>query len=194
MCQIPGTEIVLPRKNIVLTVDAFPSIFPNLPKYLTSTMAAMKRNDPQERKRKYCETENQKFENWLTEDNFKTLEEVVLNQTKFRNEGWIIQKKNETLYFLKIIFQEIPKLKHILILDRRLNITVISDNVEISANRFEFVLGLELCCNSYGKLDNLLNAIEKLPENSYGITDRIEFIKKIYLLVSKNVVVTTSFQ
>lgn len=70
---IVGTEIVLPCKKIALTNDAFPSIFPNLPKYLTSYSSSVERNDPQERKRKYYEMENEKYENWLTEDYFNSL-------------------------------------------------------------------------------------------------------------------------
>lgn len=171
---------MLPRKKIALTNDAFPSIFPNLPKYLTLNSSSVERNNPQERKRKYYEMENEKYENWLREDNFNSLEEVFLNQRKFRHEDWVIEKK-DSLYFLKVIFQDIPVLKHVLILDSNFKVKVISDNIKVNTKCFEYILGSELCCNSYGKLGNLLNAISNLPEK-LDISDRLESITNVLTL------------
>lgn len=39
---IKGEEVLLPRTKPILTADAFPSIFPNLPKYITRKMAPMR--------------------------------------------------------------------------------------------------------------------------------------------------------
>ena len=71
-----------------MTDDAFPTIFPNLPKYLSSQSSVTKRIDPQERKRKYHELENKKYENWLEEDTFNNLDEIIDQTSKFRNEQW----------------------------------------------------------------------------------------------------------
>jgi len=62
-----GEKLSLDRKKIKLTDDAFPSVFPNLPAYLSIHVPA-KRKDPDDR-RKAAEQHSQEVANWLATDN-----------------------------------------------------------------------------------------------------------------------------
>ena len=60
-----GSILTAPRKIPKLSPDAYPSIFPNTPSYLT-TEVPLPRSDPEERRRAVDLREQAKFDEWVS--------------------------------------------------------------------------------------------------------------------------------
>lgn len=69
-----GIKRAFPRKRPILHSEAVPTLFPNLPKYLSKPLA-MIRQDPEIRRETAVKKQEQKIEQWLQNDiilNFET--------------------------------------------------------------------------------------------------------------------------
>lgn len=82
-----------------------------------------------------------------------TIEEVSPNQMKSRSNEFLNDKKES--YFVNTL-QELLVFKHVLILQSHFKVQVIPGGIEINVKRIAFTLGLDLRCNSCGKLHNPL--------------------------------------
>jgi len=62
-----GTILTVPRKNTKLAPDAYPTIFPNTPSYL-SLEPSRKRKAPEERRLEMSVRDERQFEQWMSDD------------------------------------------------------------------------------------------------------------------------------
>jgi hypothetical protein len=93
----------LPRQKLALTKDAYPSIFPSLPKHLTS-IPPVKRTDPEARKATFIEKENlEADQEWLLNDTFQNLNDVIVgvNQGKINCKDWLVNHHENQFFFLQ---------------------------------------------------------------------------------------------
>ena len=67
-----GTVICVPRSNPKLTEDAYPSIFPNVPSYL-SEIPPVKRKNPDTRRAEMSARDDQVLLDWMCDDKIKDL-------------------------------------------------------------------------------------------------------------------------
>ena len=63
MIRPNGSELIVPRKKITLTSDAFPTIFNNIPGYLTEHLPPQ-RKDPNERRKAIIKRDETEFAEW----------------------------------------------------------------------------------------------------------------------------------
>jgi hypothetical protein len=104
----------LPRQKLALTKDAYPSIFPSLPKHLTS-IPPVKRTDPEARKATFIEKENlEADQEWLLNDTFQNLNDVIVgvNQGKINCKDWLVNHHENQFFFFKINCQLTPSLDY----------------------------------------------------------------------------------
>ena len=73
MTRADGTVIVGQRSRPALTKDAYPSLFPNQPSYL-SKEPPPKRTNPDERHDRVAARCEQGYENWMNEDKIESFE------------------------------------------------------------------------------------------------------------------------
>jgi len=71
-----GIERSFPRKRPILLPQAIPTLFPNLPKYLSKPLMTTKRQDPETKRRALIKQQEEKTEEWLHSD-------IILNYEKF---------------------------------------------------------------------------------------------------------------
>lgn len=62
-----GEEIIVPRKHWSLTKDAFPTVFQNLPTYLSSALPVARQN-PETRREQMASVYEEKNLDWLKLD------------------------------------------------------------------------------------------------------------------------------
>ncbi|GFO30720.1 THAP domain-containing protein 11 [Plakobranchus ocellatus] len=69
-----GTILSVKRDRPKLTADAFPSIFPMCPSYLSSSVAT-KRKAPDDRRNEQLKRDNESFFNWIEADKIRDFEQ-----------------------------------------------------------------------------------------------------------------------
>lgn len=168
--------MVVPRKKLELAIDAVPQIFPNLPRYLSADTAPS-RASPDVRRQERISINDKKYEKWLLEDKFSSLDEMLNNTNIFNHSKWLLKKDNNKVYFLKIDFTESPAVRAVLILDGELNVNVICDNVKVQSKNFEWILGPKLVCDSYSKLENILTSVHNSEAKNINLSDKIKYIQ-----------------
>ncbi|RZC41330.1 hypothetical protein BDFB_008625, partial [Asbolus verrucosus] len=161
------SKLCLPREKLLLKKDAYPSIFPNLPSYL-SEPTPIKRKDPSRRFSNYVERKNIKQEEQqVLQDQINNLQEVLFKMENSKLTEWITKATKDCIYFFKINFNEnIPKLTKTVILKSNLFVRIIFNDVDIDTRKYEYLLGAQLLCDTYSKLENLLNGVYNLTEKN----------------------------
>ena len=169
---------MVPRKKLELKSDAVPSIFPNVPKYLTRDNP-VHRKDPEERRNAHIEYQNQKYSQWLLDDKILNVDHILNNKSKYNHSDWMIKNNKDKLYFMKIDFNECPSLSRVLVIDKDLHVSIIADSINIEARQFYWILGSKLICDTYSKLENLLTAVNNLEGKDVSIKEKINHIQGI---------------
>ena len=70
-----GSILTVVRKNPKLTSDAYPTLFPNTPAYL-STEPPKKRKKPDERRIEMAARDDEQFEQWLANDRINSFDDL----------------------------------------------------------------------------------------------------------------------
>ena len=68
-----GYILTVPQKNPKLSPDAYPSIFPNIPSYLTSE-SSRKRKVPEQRQLEMSARDDEQFQQWLSDDQISSFD------------------------------------------------------------------------------------------------------------------------
>jgi serine protease inhibitor len=87
------------------------------------------------------------------------------------------QKKKKNFYFLKIDLTDFPKLKTV-ILDAKLSVRIIFNEVEIDLQKYEHFLGAQHLCDSCSKLEILLNAVDNLTDAQVKFLELLNKVSK----------------
>lgn len=143
-----------------------PHIFPNLPAYL-STVSSTSRQNPEKRREKLSCTCDVKNLQWLKSDQ-------IIN--KYNLEEFIIVPKDNLYYFVLINFSDIPKVDISFSIDFEFNVKFFAKNNLVHNRKFKFILGANLKCDLYSKLENLISFLINNNENLDSIDDRITTI------------------
>jgi len=84
-----GSVLKVERSKPKLTVDAYPSIFPNCPTYL-STRPPVRRKRPEDRRTELEQRDDQAFAEWLETDKIKDFEDFCSSfETRVDNKIWL---------------------------------------------------------------------------------------------------------
>lgn len=157
-----------------LTRGAYPSLFPGLPKYL-SDVPSKQRTDPADRFEKLLQREQKKCEESLFKDKVTSLDELFakVHKNEIILNDWMIHKKGSFLCFFKVSFNDLKNRLNILksiILDENLKVSISIEDVTVPSRKFESILGSELLCDLYSKLENLLRFVD-----NYVVEKEIQF-------------------
>ena len=76
-----GSVLTLPRRVPKLTTDAYPSLFENVPMYLSSEPPAKRRN-PDERRNEADKRDNESFSEWMEEDKIAVFQDLKENASR----------------------------------------------------------------------------------------------------------------
>lgn len=115
----------------------------------------------------------------MTQDKINNLEDILLNieAGEICLVDWVTKKKKRKFYFLKIDLTDFPKLKTV-ILDAKLSVRIIFNEVEIDLQKYEHFLGAQHLCDSCSKLEILLNAVDNLTDAQVKFLELLNKVSK----------------
>jgi len=107
-----GSVLSVPRQRPKLTADAYPSLFPNTPSYLSSE-PARKRRTPEDRLLDQSVCDDQQFQQWLADDNicsFDMLDEKLANFVADSGSPWSIIRSDGCICLCTFDMSDVPKI------------------------------------------------------------------------------------
>ena len=191
--------------------DTFPTIFTDLPSYLT--MTHNKRKDPEERRLESDIRDKKRKvmleEEVCQEDNINSFEELkTLIRDKIDLNVWTICENIECMCLLKLNFDNLPNVSHLLKIDRELKVSMYFMNDEVPNNFPHFSNDgylrkwsqLQQCLQTFSQFEkrgadldvgfleyNFLKIIDKLIKfhSNNEVSSSLLFLKEQFELVTK---------
>src|SRR6195952_266491 len=171
MQRADGTFLVLPRKIPKLTEDAFSTIFPNLPSYLSDTLPP-KRKNPEERRKSLDNRSEALFEQWTEKDIIASFNDFCsyFLQKDLRGFNFKIVE-DQCVFFYKVELSPdllFPKISVGLKILKNLAIEVffhLNDSLtKLCNSKFKWILGDHFLCDTWSKFENLISHFNNYQE------------------------------
>ncbi|XP_023238549.1 uncharacterized protein LOC111637307 [Centruroides sculpturatus] len=137
-----GSWLIVPRLKPKITEDAYPSIFPNCPAYLSHKPPA-KRKSGNDRRKELFERDNQQFCEWCQKHiikSFADLEDGISNHVA---NSWLYLFDTEYVLLYKITMSDIPQVTHAIKLLQNFDICIYFNGTQLDNKNFERLLGSE---------------------------------------------------
>ena len=158
-----GTLLVVPRKIPKLSKDAYPSIFPNLPGYMSS-LPRPKRKCPDKRRQEVRQREEQ-AEKHLTEIySIKDYDAFLVDSARFLSkyslsDVWMFQKGSDRCCFCLISWLEARPITTCVAIDRALKVSVFENGERIHLQCLHSTEIESQFLTSWSGLQSLLNTV-----------------------------------
>jgi hypothetical protein len=154
-----GTVTKIPTKTR-LSPDAVPSIFPNLPHYL-SKKVPLPRKSPDERRLDNLARNDNLNEIFEQSDLISNFEDLILNYSSKINisDSWSIKiaSDNNKIYFYILNFaEEYIKITNQITVNRDMLVTVFLNEKKLSYNDLSWILPFNLKLSRWSEIENLL--------------------------------------
>lgn len=170
--RLDGTVITAKRGTPTLTNDAYPTIFPNQPKYMSKETPPARTN-PQKRKDKVSERDELKFQTWMANDTINSFDEFANNFMTKLSKDWLFASSDGYVSFLKVSCEDQPKLIVSFKVLKDLNVLVWYENTALDQKTFKWLLGSENKCDRWSKFENLLSHLNSYPESAVTDVDKL---------------------
>ena len=175
MTRDDGTVIVALRSRPALTTDAYPSLFPNQPSYL-SKEPPPKRISPDERHERIAARSEECFENWMEQDMIESFQSFCDDYMKHNTSTWLVITKSEYTAFLKVnCDEEKPNIEVSFKVMCDLTVKVWYRNMPLPKSKFRWLLGDENVCKKWSAFDCLLSHLSSYNDKSVTDMDKLEY-------------------
>ncbi|XP_044766292.1 uncharacterized protein LOC123322410 [Coccinella septempunctata] len=170
-----------------LKENSVPSIFPNLPTYLSKPSVPPRKN-PEERRQNHINHQNQIIAEFEAQDiiqNFNQLLNDYSNKLDIAN--WIVYKTENKLYFYQLTVQENQEslvFKSQILIDEKMVVQVFLGRNKLCFNDLRWILPFDMKLNRWSQLENILSRYKenlegKAAENSVeSFNNLLEIILK----------------
>ena len=166
-------DIIIPRKRLKLKSDAVPSLFPNLPAYLSDTQPAT-RASPSKRKRKYEELQNALQDEWINADRINSYEDLLNKMNELIRQFTGVNMLKHTRYVLFYSISEFtpnfdseqcPVLTFCFKVSLSLEIVVWKCGMKLSLNDLSWLNLQSGVVSHWSQLENLITYLKKEEVN-----------------------------
>lgn len=164
------------RSKWALKPDAIPTVFPDLPNYLSKTVVF--RKEPTDRWKISSEQLEQQNFDWMESDKIHTLPDIILNTAKFNLKDFHLINKKDTIFFLMIKLTDVPSIQISFSINQIFEVKIYHGAVELNIQKFKFLLGSDLKCNLYSKLENLISYLNNSADTPIAIEDEASLLLK----------------
>jgi len=157
-----GSLLCVKRTNPKLSEDAYPSLFPILPSYLSSE-PPKKRRTPDDRHAELDLKDQQAFMDWEqndTIDSFDTLRSGIIARIG-HDPDLIVVPADAHVCICILDTSECPKVKVAIKIVNNLKVHGFCDNVRVSGDHFSWILGSDELLDRWSKLDSLVSHFMK---------------------------------
>lgn len=156
---VNGQEIVIKRDRPKLTDDAFPSIFANIPVYLSSSVPTLRRN-PADRLAELELRHEQSITDWITSDEIATFSAVCDNfQDRLSDylQDWNWRMHDEYMCLYIVNFDNVPYVSSCVKILCDLSVCVYINGLREHDSRLVWVLGAGCKLERWSQVENLLS-------------------------------------
>jgi THAP domain/Transposase protein len=163
---IDGIKRTEPRERPLLTDDAFPTIFPSLPSYL-STPLPRKRRDPCERRVEACDRDTAVLESFLADDLITSYECFVdkLHTKTELDKRWIISSSpSSTVIFVLDDVSYMPRIAVSVKVEINCVVRVFIGESELPSHQLSWLLNSRCSLRRWSQFENILSHYVH-PEN-----------------------------
>jgi hypothetical protein len=154
-----GSILSVPRTYPKLTDDAYPSIFPNTPTYLSSE-PAKKRKAPESRRLEISARDEEQFQAWLSDDqisSFDDLDTKLHNFLKGLTDKWIIIRDTNCICLCTVDLSDKPRLTVAVQIFRDMYVDVYRGESHVPRQSLKWVLGDQCHLVCWSQLTSLLS-------------------------------------
>jgi hypothetical protein len=158
-----GVKRQFPRPSPILTDDAYPSKFPDLPPHLSCAVAESRRN-PEERRAEAVQRDEVLFQQFLDKDVIVSYDCFVNNVKQYvvSSDLWQLVIGDVSLQTSTLICtvdntSYIPRLGVCIRINNDLTVQLFVTGVEISASKLEWILGNCSTLSRWSQLENILS-------------------------------------
>lgn len=164
------------RARPVLLEGAVPTIFPNLPKYLSKTLPA-ERRDPEERRGNFLKRYKQKSEQWLQEDIIKSFDHCI---NEFKQQVTFAKYKvevfKEKIVFFQADFSSKPLISVCITIYDTLILDVFKNNYYVIPNDLKWILSNSKL-DRWSQLQNILDRYAQDKETPLSFSNLFDDAK-----------------
>lgn len=180
-----GTVITAKRGTPTLTKDAYPTLFPNQPQYM-SKKAPPARVNPQVRKEKVLVRDELQFREWMENDMINSYGEFCDNFVAKVSKGWLFVTTDGFVSFLKICCNDQPKITTSFKVMKDLKVQIWYENIELDSRKFKWLLGSENKCDRWSKFENLISHMSSYSESAISNVDKLSHCIKVIKEILEN--------
>ncbi|KAJ4446704.1 hypothetical protein ANN_13401 [Periplaneta americana] len=177
-----GSFITVPRKKLKLQEGAYPTIFENLPSYLTKQLP-QKRKDPSQRLATVIARDKQQFEEWNERDNIIEYQEFKSQVSNRNISPFIFIDKEDYVLLCKIednCFTEVPKVAVSIKVSSAQKVQVFHNNMSLPNSKFHWCLGHEGMCDKWSKFDCLLSHLKSFKFEDMDTKEKLSVLSSCF--------------
>lgn len=178
MIRPDGSVITAKRGRAALAKNAIPSIFPNLPKYMTRKIPSL-RTTPQERNDRMQTLQELKINEWYEKDTIKNFADFCLGFSCRLVSDWVYVSGRDSLTFCKLDCKDQPKVIVSFKVMEDLSVFSWHESLPIQQTKIQWILGPENKCNMWSKFDTLLTHLGSYQQNTVSNVDKLSTCIKI---------------
>jgi len=176
--RLNGTVLTVPRKNPKLAPDAFPTIFPNSPSYLSSE-PSRKRKAFDKRCQEMSECDEHQFEQWMSDDLISSfvdfcdkLEDVIADD----DSQWVVIRSCGFVNMCIVDMSNVPKFVLVVKVQESMVVEVYRGNSRLSNSSVKRVLGSECKIVRWSQLSSLLSHFAPLAVTAHDVSVKLRAV------------------
>ena len=175
-----GSVLREPRKRPKLTKDAYPSIFPHTPRYLTSE-PARKRKAPDDRRLELNVREEQMFSDWMSGDKIVSFDDLCIKANDYVKSSedieWLVIRRREYLCISAAELFGIPRFNVVIRIREVMTVDVFKGESHLSSDSLRWVLGTDSKLVCWSQLSSLLSHFATCAKgSSLSVQDQAKLV------------------
>jgi THAP domain/Transposase protein len=178
--RLDGSILRMKRDCPKLTKDAYPTLFPKAPAYLSSKPPT-KRRAPEERRLELSARDEDDFSAWLHADKIADFCDLncKLNDClkDFLLKNWIIIKRDQFTCIASVSVDDIPRFNICIRIDKDLLVKVYKDQNVVNSATLSWVLGQDCRLSCWSQLSSLVSHFDCFSAgDSFSVTDQVALV------------------
>ena len=172
----------VPRKIPKLTADTYPSIFPNLPSYL-SEEPAVKRKSPDRRRAEMDARDEQCFKQWLSKDKIQSFDDMSSKMDVYLQKDysdWTALRSVEHICIYRMEIVDVPGIIASVRVDKSLHVDIFEGELQIDSAALKEALGSDSILTCWSQLSSILSQLSSLSDRGdLSISTLVSSVEKL---------------
>jgi len=175
-----GSTLTVPRKNPKLSPDAYPSIFPNVPSYLTSE-PSRKRKAPEQRRLEMSARDEEHFQQWMSDDeipSFNAFCEQLASFVADVDSQWVIIRSCGFVNICVVDMLNVPQFVTVVKVHETMCVEVYRGNSRLGNSSLTWILGDECKLFRWSQLTSILSHFASVSADDRSVKSQADIVKQ----------------